>query len=144
MMDGLGELAPIAAAAFLGLCLVWLVWRALRRLAAPRTERQEPAFSEPAPQPAEPAPVRREPVLVPSGSSSPQSVPQPAVPDAADILALKASIDALTRQIASLERRLVPANSNEVVVERPAPSPVRPLSVDILAEVPLVVPERRR
>ncbi|AWM87576.1 hypothetical protein [Microvirga sp. 17 mud 1-3] len=144
MMDGLGELAPIAAASFLGLCLVWLLWRALRRLVAPRAERQEPAFSEPVPQPVEPVPARREPVLAPSQPGPSQPVPQPSVPDAADILALKASIDALTRQIASLEKRLVPAHSNEVVVEKPVPSAARPLSVDILAEVPLVVPERRR
>jgi hypothetical protein len=43
------------------------------------------------------------PVVEPSRSSS------ATIPDAADVLALKASIDALTRQIASLENRLLPA-----------------------------------
>lgn len=132
-MNGLTELAPIAAAAFLGLCLVWLAWRTVRRLVGPGRERREPAFAEQ----TVPAPERRDPALSPAQPAA------PAVPDAADILALKASIDALTRQIAALERRLTPANSNVPPVEKPAAS-ARPLSVDVLAEVPLVVPERRR
>lgn len=132
MTAGLTDLAPMAAALFLGLCLLWLVWRALRRLvAAPRSERQEPAFRDT----LEPVSTRREPPLNPVPPA-----PNPNVPDAADILALKASIDALTKQIASLERRLIPANSNVASVERPAP---KPGPVDGLAEVPLVVPERR-
>lgn len=132
MTDGLTDLAPMAAALFLGLCLLWLVWRALRRLvAAPRSERQEPAFQDS----SEPVSARREPALHPVPPP-----PHPNVPDAADILALKASIDALTKQIASLERRLTPANSNVPPVEKPAP---KPSPVDVLADVPLVVPERR-
>ncbi|MBZ6077877.1 hypothetical protein [Microvirga puerhi] len=132
-MGGLTELAPMAAALFLGLCLIWLLWRVFRRLAgAPRVERREPAFAD---RP-EPTSQRREPALTPTA-------PAPTVPDAADILALKASIDALTKQIAALERRLAPANTNVPPVVTPAPPP-KPAPVDVLAEVPLVVPERRR
>ncbi|MCB8819908.1 hypothetical protein [Microvirga rosea] len=138
-MAGLTELAPMAAALFLGFCLLWLLWRAFRRLTGGSpAERREPALHETAvPAQPEPAPVRREPTLAPQHAA-------PVVPDAADILALKASIDALTKQIASLEQRLIPANSNIPTAEKSAPAAPRTPSLDVLAEVPLVVPERRR
>jgi hypothetical protein len=85
---------------------------------------------------------RREPVLV--AATAPPS--PSAVPDAADVLALKASIDGLSRQVALLEKRLSPANTN--VPTAFPPRPVREPATDIearpaLSEEPVIVPERR-
>jgi hypothetical protein len=80
---------------------VWIVWRLVRRVLrfAFRGSGDAPVRTRHSPDQE-----RREPVL-----GAPGTPAAPSVPDAADILALKASIDALTRQIASLERKLVPA-----------------------------------
>jgi hypothetical protein len=63
----------------------------------------------------------------------------PAIPDAADVLALKASIDNLARQIAVLERRLAVSNGAAentagIRPDEPAQAPIEP---------PIIVPERR-
>lgn len=135
MMDGLSGFAPVAALLFLIACVLWLAWRGFRRLvSSPAPARQEPAFHAHPEMTAS----HRELAL------SPAQNPPPAVPDAADILALKASIDALTKQIATLEKRLIPANSNIPPLENAPPIATAKKSMDALAEVPLVVPERRR
>jgi hypothetical protein len=81
-------------ALFLAVCVLWLVWRALRRLLSPRRTRLEPSLGD------EPGTGRIEP----SGARTAATVST--IPDAADVLALKAAIDNLARQVAALERRL--------------------------------------
>jgi hypothetical protein len=94
------EFAPALLAVLAAAVAFWAMWRLARRALGFGARRPEDA---PARSGRSGARERREPVLgLPVGPSS------PAVPDAADVLALKASIDALTRQIASLERTLVP------------------------------------
>jgi hypothetical protein len=95
------EFAPALIAVLAAALAVWIVWRLVRRVLrfAFRSSEEVPVRTRHSPDRE-----RREPVL---GAPGPPAAPS--VPDAADILALKASIDALTRQIASLERRLVPA-----------------------------------
>lgn len=95
------EFAPAVIAILAAALAVWIVWRLVRRVLrwAFRSSKEIPVGTHPAP-----TRERREPVLGAPGTST-----APSVPDAADVLALKASIDALTRQIASLERKLAPA-----------------------------------
>ncbi|MCB5175712.1 hypothetical protein [Microvirga lenta] len=94
------EMAPAAFAVLAAVLVIWLVWRLVRgALRLVLGARESPAD---APRPRK-ATERREPVLGPPAAAS---VPSRPVPDAADVLALKASIDALTRQIASLEKKL--------------------------------------
>jgi hypothetical protein len=95
------EFAPALIAVLAAALAVWLVWRLVRRVLrfAFRGSEEVPVRTHHSPDRE-----RREPVL-----GAPGTPAAPSVPDAADILALKASIDALTRQIASLERTLVPA-----------------------------------
>ncbi len=110
------EFAPALVAILAAAFGVWIVWRlvrgALNALFRKREERPEPvAYSI--------IQERREPVLGPP--AAPSSSSPPSIPDAADVLALKASIDALTRQIASLEKGLVPAlDSLSTTVAAPA------------------------
>jgi len=108
------EFAPALIAILAAALAVWIVWRLVRRVLQFFTRKPDESTI-----PASYAAVqeRREPVLGPPAAPSP-----PSIPDAADVLALKASIDALTRQIASLERKLAPAP------EAPAaPAPVVPI-----------------
>lgn len=81
-------------ALFLAACVLWLIWRAFRRLLSPRRTRLEPSLTN------EPASNRIEP----SGPRTAATVST--IPDAADVLALKAAIDNLARQVAALEKRL--------------------------------------
>jgi hypothetical protein len=101
------EFAPALIAILAAALAVWLVLRLIRRVLQFLSRKPEHAVV----QPRHPVPQeRREPVLAPP-AAPPASAPQ--IPDAADILALKASIDALTRQISSLEKKLVaPAQDN--------------------------------
>jgi hypothetical protein len=91
------ELAPAAGIVLLAALAAWLFWRGIRRLlggfgtrhqvvedASRRDFRHE----------------RREPTLGPAAPQGSQSL------DASEILMLKASIDALTRQVAELSRKL--------------------------------------
>jgi hypothetical protein len=136
MTELMTDLAPWAAALFVALCVLWLVWRAIRNLFSVRAA--EPQDMGP---PVIPDTSRREPMLSRSSPPSPSSIP-----DAADVLALKASIDALARQIGLLEKRLGPANTN-------VPSPVMPRLARETAvapeprkgdiEAPVIVPDRR-
>lgn len=98
------EFAPALIAILAAALGAWVIWRlvrsALNLLFRKSEERPEPvAYSI--------IQERREPVLDPAREPSRPS--SPTIPDAADVLALKASIDALARQIASLENRLVPS-----------------------------------
>lgn len=81
---------------FLVLCCLWLIVRAIRRLFTSRRTRQEPS-SESMPEVRSSHPGFGDPQLARSVST---------IPDAADVLALKAAIDNLARQVASLEKRL--------------------------------------
>ena len=81
-------------ALFLAACVLWLIWRALWRLLSPRRTRLEPSLAN------EPVNNRIEP----SGPRTAATVST--IPDAADVLALKAAIDNLARQVAALEKRL--------------------------------------
>lgn len=97
------EFAPALGAVLAAALAVWIVWRIVRRAwQLAFGSRESPV----APQHAS-VRERREPVLGP-----PEEPPSAQMPDMADIRALKASIDALTRQIASLERKLAPASQD--------------------------------
>ena len=109
---------------FLVFCVLWLIVQAMRRLLSSRRTRREPSLESA----SEPRPNQH-------GSVSSQvAQPVSTIPDAADVLALKAAIDNLARQVAALEKRLAsgPANlqrteasSNEKIVEpRPELPPV--------------------
>ena len=94
------EFAPALGAILAAALAVWIVWRILRRawqIAFGGRER-------PAPGRLASVQERREPILGP-----PEEAPSSPTPDMAGLRALKESIDALTRQIASLERKLTPA-----------------------------------
>ena len=98
------EFAPAILTVLAAALGAWIVWRLVRSalglFVRKAEERPEPvAYSI--------IHERREPMLGPAVEPSRPS--SPTIPDAADVLALKASIDALTRQIASLENRLLPA-----------------------------------
>ena len=110
-------------ALFLAACVLWLIWRALRRLLSPRRERLEPSLAD------EPGNTRFEP-------PAPQTAATVStIPDAADVLALKASIDNLARQVAALEKRLAagpaslppqPPAGDRTIGESPVLPPVSP------------------
>ncbi len=81
---------------FLVLCCLWLIVQAIRRLFTSRNTRREPSL-EPVPEVRPSHPGLEEPQSARSVST---------IPDAADVLALKAAIDNLARQVAALEKRL--------------------------------------
>jgi len=93
------EGAPTATVILLALATLWVMWRAAKRLirSSGGTSRGAPIQHERLEQ------DRIEPVLGPVAPS-----PAPIL-NAADVFALKASIDALTHQVAVLERRLAPS-----------------------------------
>ncbi|WP_201841742.1 hypothetical protein [Microvirga zambiensis] len=81
-------------ALFLAACVLWLIWQAFRRLLSPRKRRLEPYLAD------EPDTSRTQP----AGPQAAAAVST--IPDAADVLALKAAIDNLARQVTALEKRL--------------------------------------
>jgi hypothetical protein len=93
------DVAPMAIGILLAVWVAWFVWRLIQRLFRLTGRSREDAQAEPSTLPTW---ERREPVL------ERIAPPVSSIPDAADVLALKASIDALTRQIAALEKRLAP------------------------------------
>jgi hypothetical protein len=113
-------------AVFLAACVLWLIWQALRRLFSTRKRRVEPSLAE------EPGNSRTEPaVRVTAGSVS-------TIPDAADVLALKAAIDNLARQVAALEQRIAAGQTS--LPAQPSP---RDRSVDQGPVMPPVSPDHR-
>ena len=117
------ELIPILFLLLLAFGVLWIVWRLVRRLSRSPAQRQEPGFhTDP-----EPYDSRQDlPLRVVSRSPS-------TIPDAADVLALKAAIDNLARQVAALERRLASDQGHQ-----PASQPSPPLRV---VEPPPVAPD---
>jgi hypothetical protein len=111
---------------FLAACVLWLVWQAFRRLLAPRSQRLEPSLTD------EPGRNRTAPL----GSQT--VTPVSTIPDAADVLALKAAIDNLARQVAALEKRL--AADQTSLSPQPVPSD---RIIDQGLEIPSVSPEHR-
>jgi hypothetical protein len=121
------DLVPTALAVIFAACVLWVLWRLIRALFRPSPVRIDP------PMPLQPEQTRSDPPLVRS------TVTAPAIPDAADVLALKASIDNLARQIAVLERRL--AVSSGAAESTAGMRPDEPAQAP--AEPPIIVPERR-
>jgi hypothetical protein len=111
---------------FLAACVLWLIWRAFRHLMSPRRGRLEPSLVN------EPGNDRIE-------SAGPRSATAVStIPDAADVLALKAAIDNLARQVAALERRLAASQTSPP----PQPSPTD-RTVERSAVLPSVSPDHR-
>jgi hypothetical protein len=126
------DLAPTLIVLFLAACVLWLIWSALRRLFRSPKRAQDASL---APDP-EPTVERREPTV------QPVSAPAQAIPDAADVLALKAAIDNLAQQVAALEKRLASGQASLQAVQAP-PAERMSERVSEVSKVPLVVPERR-
>ena len=114
-------------ALFLAGCVLWLIWRALRRLLSPRKPRLEPSLTD------ESGNVRSEP-SGPTRTATTVST----IPDAADVLALKAAIDNLARQVAALEQRLAAGQTS-----LPPQPTSRDRSVDQSPVIPPVSPDHR-
>jgi hypothetical protein len=109
------EFAPAAGIVILAALTVWLFWRGLRRVLRAFGNRSHgPQDFVQAGRPFE----RREPILEPAAAHN-----SPAV-TSSEILALKASIDALTRQIADLSGRLAARDETRPPAARPSPSMV--------------------
>ena len=114
---------------FLVLCVLWLIVRATRRLFASPKTRREPSL-EPVPEarPSHP------------GSAEPQSARSVStIPDAADVLALKAAIDNLARQVATLEKRL----ASGPALHQPTRSSPSERTVEPSLKLPPVTPDHR-
>jgi len=112
-------------ALFLAACVLWLIWRAFRRLLSPRKRTLAPSADESGNGRIEPTIART--AAAPS-----------AIPDAADVLALKAAIDNLARQVAALEKRL--ATGQAVPPSQPTASHV---ANEQSPELPSVTPDHR-
>jgi hypothetical protein len=116
-------------ALFLAFCVLWLIVQTLRRLLSSRRTRREPVL-EPS---SEPRPSYQEP------ASLQAAAPVSTIPDAADVLALKASIDNLARQVAALEKRLASGLAD--------PQPTRASAIETTVvprpELPPVTPDHR-
>jgi hypothetical protein len=127
----LAEYTPILFIILLAVGILWIIWRLARRLFGGTAPRAEPTA---APYPDRDAPPRDVGVRPLAASS-------PTIPDAADVLALKAAIDNLARQVAALESRLAP---DRPMTQAPDPAPARPLErAPAPAEAPPVLPDRR-
>ncbi|MBM6578937.1 hypothetical protein ILT44_01985 [Microvirga sp. BT689] len=96
-------------ALFLAVCVLWLMWRVFRRLLTPRRRRLEPSLAD------EAGNTRIEPPVPQTAAAAVSTIP-----DAADVLALKASIDNLARQVAALEKRLAAGQTS--LPPQPLPS----------------------
>jgi hypothetical protein len=107
------ELAPAAGILLLTALAAWLLWRMVRRVAR--------AFGSRSDDPRDlvqrgPPFERREPILEPAGARN----PPPA--QVSEIHALRASIDALTRQVADLSGKLAGTDATRIhVASRPSP-----------------------
>ncbi len=126
------DLASILIVLFLAACVLWLIWSALRRLFRSPKRAQDPSLT---PDP-EPIVGRQEPTV------QPVLAPAQAIPDAADVLALKAAIDNLAQQVAALEKRLASGQTPMQAVQAP-PAERTSERVSDVFRAPLVVPDRR-
>ena len=126
------DLAPTLIVLFLAACVLWLIWSALRRLFRSPKRAQDASLT---PDP-EPFVGRWEPTV------QPVLAPAQAIPDAADVLALKAAIDNLARQVAALEKRLAPGQASLQAVQAPAAERTSE-RVSEVSGAPLIVPDRR-
>jgi len=113
-------------ALFLSVCVLWLIWQAFRRLLSPRKRSLEPSLAD------EPGHSRIEPAARPTAAAV------STIPDAADVLALKAAIDNLARQVAALEKRLAAGPTSVPPQPVPGHRTVEPSSV-----TPSVSPDHR-
>ncbi len=111
---------------FLAACVLWLVWQAFRRALSPRKRRLEPSLAD------ESGHDRIEPAR-PQAATTVSTIP-----DAADVLALKAAIDNLARQVAALEKRLAAGQTS--LPPQPLPSD---RSTDPSPIIPSVSPDHR-
>jgi hypothetical protein len=126
------DLAPTLIVLFLAACVLWLTWSALRRLFRSPKRAQDPSLT---PDP-ESIVRRQEPTV------QPVLAPAQAIPDAADVLALKAAIDNLARQVAALEKRLASGQTPMQAVQAP-PAEMTSERVSEVSGAPLVVADRR-
>ena len=127
----LAEYTPILFIILLAVGILWIIWRLARRLFGGTAHRAEPTAAAHLERDAPPRDVGVRPLAASS----------PTIPDAADVLALKAAIDNLARQVAALESRLAPGRP---VTQAPDPVPARPLErAPAPAEAPPVLPDRR-
>ena len=127
----LAEYTPILFILLLAVGILWIIWRLARRLFGGTAYRAEPTTAVYVEPDAPPRDVGVRPLAASS----------PTIPDAADVLALKAAIDNLARQVAALESRLAPGRT---VTQPHDPAPARPLErVNVPAEAPPVLPDRR-
>ncbi|KLK90528.1 hypothetical protein AA309_25315 [Microvirga vignae] len=114
---------------FLAFCVLWLIVQALRRMLSSRRRRREPS-PEAVPEPRPSRTKLAEPQV---------AGPVSTIPDAADVLALKAAIDNLARQIAALEKRLAP----EPTIPQPNQAVPNGRTAEPKPELPPVTPEHR-
>ena len=122
---------PTAIVTVLGLCVLWVLFRIVRALF-----RQAPARHEPSLHVTPVTVAQQEPRIAPG------TVSHSAIPDAADVLALKQSIDNLARQIAVLERRLAGSDIPRTIALR-SQGGVEAVPPDTPTAPPVIVPERR-
>jgi hypothetical protein len=120
------SLPSVLIALFLALCVLWLIWQMFRRLLSPGKRRREP-FRDAESHPGLEAPT-----------AQPAAATVSTIPDAADVLALKAAIDNLARQVAALERRL--ASGQASVPPQPLPGD---RAVEQRSTIPSVTPDHR-
>jgi hypothetical protein len=144
MNSTISDYAPTLIILILGLCVLWVLFRIIRAVFRRGPERLEPRMQG---VPGETSrhdvsqdlgqEPRREPRLTAHAG------PPATIPDAADVLSLKQSIDNLARQIAVLEQRLA---GSEALRPTGAGASIRPApaaSAPVPSETPVVVPEHR-
>jgi hypothetical protein len=113
---------------FLAFCVLWLIVRAFRKLLRTRRRREVPPDTIAKPYPSYPKPL---------ASTATRSVST--IPDAADVLALKAAIDNLARQVAVLEQRLAAGST----VSKPIQASSIKSGVEPASALPPVTPDHR-
>jgi hypothetical protein len=114
---------------FLALCVLWLIGQALRRFLASRKLRRAQSLE------AELEAHRNHKDPAVSTTAAKVST----IPDAADVLALKAAIDNLARQVAALEKRLSMGQSGFP----PLPTPPSERTTEPRSDLPPVTPDHR-
>jgi hypothetical protein len=127
----LAEYTPILFILLLAVGILWIIWRLARRLFGGTRDRAEPATATYLEHDAPPRDTGVRPLAASSST----------IPDAADVLALKAAIDNLARQVAALESRLTPGRT---LTQAPDPVLARSLErAPAPPEAPPVLPDRR-